>query len=70
MPVIAPSGDSKRESPRLPSDRSNLSLIPGIAATQVPNNKLDVANKKPTDNTGLFLEKEMRFLSMSASKIS
>jgi hypothetical protein len=36
----------------------------------VPNNKLDVANKKPTDNTGLFLEKEMRFLSMSASKIS
>jgi hypothetical protein len=34
----------------------------GIAATQVPNKRLDVANKKPTASAGLFLMKEEMFL--------
>jgi hypothetical protein len=69
MPVMAPSGDNKRDKPRLPSVRSSFSLMPGIAATHVPNSKLEVANKKPTASTGLFLVKEIIFLSMNNSKV-
>ena len=70
MPVIAPSGESKRDRPRLPSVKPNLSLIPGIEATQVPNNKLDVENKNPTASAGLNLIKELIFLIISILKIT
>jgi hypothetical protein len=34
----------------------------------MPNNKLEVANKKPTANAGLFFIKEEKFLSMRAKE--
>ena len=58
IPVIAPSGESNRDNPRLPSVKPSLSLIPGIEATQVPNNKLEAENKKPTASAGLNLKKD------------
>jgi hypothetical protein len=61
-PVNAPKGESKRESPRLASVNPNLYLIPGIAATQVPNKRLDDANKNPTANAGFSLMKDEMFL--------
>ena len=64
MPVMAPSGESNNESPRLPSLKPSLDFMPGMLATQMPNNKLEVANKKPTANAGLFFMKEEKFLSM------
>ena len=36
--------------------------MPGMEATQIPNKRLEVANKKPTAKTGLFLKNEMKFL--------
>ena len=36
--------------------------MPGIDATQIPNNRLDVANKKPTENADLFFINEVKFL--------
>ena len=68
MPVMAPNGDNKRDNPRLPSVRCSLSFIPGMAATHVPNNKLEVANKKPTDNTDLFLVKDIKLLNIDFFK--
>jgi hypothetical protein len=68
MPVMAPNGESNNESPRLPSLKPSLDFIPGIDATQIPNNKLEVANKKPTANAGLFLMKEEKFLSIESEK--
>jgi hypothetical protein len=61
-PVNAPSGESNKESPRLASVKANRCLIPGIAATQVPNNKLEAENKKPTANAGFNFMKEEMFL--------
>ncbi len=61
---MAPSGESNNESPRLPSLKPSLDFMPGIDATQMPNNKLEVANKKPTAKAGLFFMKEEKFLSM------
>ncbi len=68
IPVIAPSGESNKDSPRLPSVKPNLSLIPGIQATHVPNNKLEVENRKPTASAGLNLIKEVIFLIISVLK--
>jgi hypothetical protein len=34
----------------------------GIATSQIPNNKLLVANKKPTENASLFRKKAIVFL--------
>ena len=58
IPVIAPSGDINKESPRLPSEKPNRSLMPGMEATHIPNKRLEVENKKPTAKAGLFLIKE------------
>lgn len=68
-PVIAPSGDSNNDNPRLPSVKPSLYLMVGIAATQVPNNKLEEANKKPTASTGFNFIKEKKFFSITASKL-
>ncbi len=68
MPVIAPSGESNRERPRLPSVKPSLAFIPGIEATQIPNKRLEVANKKPTENAGLFFTNEVKFLIMSEKR--
>lgn len=68
IPVIAPSGESNNESPRLPSVKPSLAFIPGIDATQMPNKRLDVANKKPTENADLFLTNEIKFLIIGKKK--
>jgi hypothetical protein len=68
MPVIAPSGDSNSESPRLPSVKPSLAFIPGIEATQIPNKRLEVANRKPTENADLFFTKEVKFLIMGEKR--
>lgn len=64
MPVIDPNGASNKERPRLPSVKFILAFIPGIDATQIPNNKLDTENRKPTAKTGLFFMNEVKFLIM------
>lgn len=64
MPETEPNGANSKERPRLPSVKPILALMPGIAATQIPNKRLETANKKPTANTGLFLMKEVKFLIM------
>jgi hypothetical protein len=69
IPVIAPIGESNNDSPSVPSLKPNLAFTPGIEATQIPNNKLDVANKNPTANAGLFLMKDEKFLNMKKKKI-
>ena len=61
-PVIAPKGESKSVSPRLPSVKENLSLMDGMAATQVPKSRLDAANKKPTARTDFNGNKLLKFL--------
>ena len=38
--------------------------MPGMEATQMPNKRLEVANRKPTARAGLFLIKEEKFLIM------
>lgn len=58
---MAPKGDNNKDSPRLPSVKPSLCFMPGIEATQVPNNRLDVENKKPTARADLLLKKEVRF---------
>jgi hypothetical protein len=68
MPVMAPSGDNNKDSPRLPSVKWSLVLTEGIAATHVPNNRLDTENKKPTDKADLFFIKEEIFLIMVSAK--
>ncbi len=68
MPVIAPSGDSNKDKPRLPSVKCSRFLIEGMAATQVPNNRLDTENKKPTERADLFFIKEEIFLIMVSVK--
>jgi hypothetical protein len=44
--------------------KPSLYFIPGIAATQVPNKRLEVQNKKPTASAGFSLIKEEIFLNM------
>jgi hypothetical protein len=51
-PVIAPKGDSNNDKPKLASVKLNFSLIVGIAATQLPNSRLDTANKNATSKRG------------------
>ena len=68
MPLTEPKGASSKESPRLPSVNPSLDLIPGIAATHIPNKRLEVANKNPTENTDLFFIKEVKFLIMIVKK--
>ena len=58
IPVMAPNGESSNERPKLPSVKPSLALMPGMEATQIPNKRLDVENRKPTAKTGLFLIKE------------
>ena len=62
IPVMAPNGESSKERPRLPSVKPSLDFIPGMEATQMPNKRLEVANRKPTARAGLFLIKEVKFL--------
>ncbi len=64
IPVIAPNGESSKERPRLPSVKASLDFMPGMEATQMPNKRLEVANRKPTAKTGLFLIKDVKFLIM------
>jgi hypothetical protein len=61
-PVMAPSGDNSNDKPKLPSVNASLCLMPGMAATHVPNSRLLQANKKPTATTGFNLMKEEKFL--------
>lgn len=69
MPVIAPNGESNKEKPRLPSVKPSLAFMPGMEATQIPNKRLDVENRKPTAKAGLFLIKEEKFFSMIQRKM-
>ena len=62
MPVIAPKGESNKERPRLPSLKPSLAFIPGIDATQMPNKRLEVAKRKPTENACLFFTNDVKFL--------
>src|ERR1022692_1089674 len=62
MPVIAPNGESSNDRPRLPSEKPSLYLIPGMEATQVPNTRLDVENRKPTATAGFIFMNEEMFL--------
>ena len=68
IPVMAPSGDNNKDKPRLPSVNCNRFLMDGMAATQVPNKRLDTENKKPTDKADLFCIKEEIFLIMVSIK--
>lgn len=68
IPVMAPNGESNNEKPRLPSEKPSLVFIPGIDATQMPNKRLEVANRKPTENADLFFIKEIKFLIMITKK--
>jgi hypothetical protein len=68
IPVIAPNGESNKETPRLPSVKPSLDFMPGIEATQMPNKRLEVANNKPTARAGLFLMNEVKFLIMTGEK--
>jgi hypothetical protein len=70
MPVIAPRGESNKDKPRLPSVKASRCLIPGMAATQVPNKRLEVENKKPTARAGFILIKEDIFFIMGKSKFT
>ena len=65
---MAPNGESNNESPKLPSEKPSLAFIPGIDATQMPNKRLDVAKRKPTENADLFFTKEIKFLIMLNEK--
>ena len=58
IPVIAPNGESSKESPRLPSVKPSLDFMPGMEATQIPNKRLEEENRKPTAKKDLFLIKE------------
>ncbi|MDQ2721028.1 MAG: hypothetical protein M3Z26_14875 [Bacteroidota bacterium] len=58
IPVMAPNGESNKERPRPPSVKPSRDFMQGIEATQMPNSRLDVENKKPTAKAGLFLIKE------------
>ena len=58
MPVIAPNGESSKDKPRLPSVRPSRILMPGSEATQMPNKRLVVANRKPTAKAGFSFIKE------------
>ena len=62
MPVMAPEGDKSKDNPNPPSVKPSLVLIPGIDATQIPNNKLEVANKKPTEKIVRLVVKAIKFL--------
>lgn len=42
----------------------------GMAATQLPNNKLDTANKNATANTGFKAIKERKFLNNTRKNTS
>jgi hypothetical protein len=68
IPVIAPNGESKSDSPSVPSVNPSLAFIPGIDATQIPNSRLEVENRKPTANEDLFLRNEVKFLIMNDGK--
>ena len=68
MPLTEPNGARSNERPRLPSVKPSLALIPGIAATHIPNKRLEVENKNPTENAGLFFIKEVKFLTMVLKK--
>jgi len=68
MPVIAPMGESNRDKPRLPSVNESRCFIPGMAATHVPNKRLEVANKNPTARAGFNFIKEEIFLIILKAK--
>ena len=68
MPVIAPSGDNSKERPRLPSVNPSLDFMPGMAATQIPNKRLEQENRKPTAKMGLLFMKEIKFLIIMLKK--
>jgi len=61
-PVKAPRGESNNDKPKLPSVKPNLYLMSGMEATQVPNNRLDDENKKPTASAGFNFIKDKMFL--------
>jgi len=60
-PVSAPNGDNNKDRPRLPSVKPILSFTVGIAATHVPNKRLEVQKLKPTASAGFSFMKEEIF---------
>ena len=69
-PVKAPNGESKRERPRLASVNPSRYLIPGMAATHVPNKRLEAENKNPTANAGFSFMNAKMFLIIVPRAIS
>ena len=65
---MAPNGDNSNDRPKLPSVKPSLCLMPGIAATHVPNNRLEQANRKPTASTGFNLIKDEKFFNNTPQK--
>lgn len=67
-PVNAPNGENNKERPKPPSVNPSRYLIPGMAATHVPNKRLEDENKKPMASTGLSFIKDEIFLIMTKQK--
>lgn len=63
---MAPNGESNNDKPRLPSEKPIRSLMTGMLATQVPNNKLEVEKRNPTASAGFNLMNEAMFLNMKS----
>lgn len=62
-PVIAPNGDNNKDNPKLASLNWRRYFIPGMAATQIPNSKLEAAKRNPTASTSLYLINDRKFFS-------
>ena len=69
MPVTAPKGERSNDSPSEPSVKPSRVFTAGIDVTQIPNKRLEVANKKPTEKIALFFIKEEKFLIMVSATI-
>lgn len=71
MPVTAPNGERSNDSPSEPSVKPSRVFRAGMDVTQIPNKRLEVANKNPTEKIALFFTKEEKFLIMIlAAKLS
>ena len=64
MPVTAPRGERSNDNPSEPSVNPSRVFKAGMDVTQIPNKRLEVANKKPTEKIALFFIKEEKFLIM------
>ena len=67
MPVTAPKGERSNDNPSEPSVNPSRVFKAGMDVTQIPNKRLEVANKKPTEKIALFFIKEEKFLIMATA---